>query len=237
MRKAPAIFASGIGADRMGRLAALFDVGTAVCDVAMTGTFSEHALLLTASPENGVLDDLFRRGMGRCIEVDGYSDPEVREAACRADRSDLFLSLTTATTYRGSVSRWVMQGIGLRQVLTPERRDDIELALQEAISNAVLHGNLQMDSLDGVSVAALERFHAETALRLELPAFADRRVEVAVTLGRAVTIEVVDQGVGYIWSPRGGGVASGRGIALIATISDDFEVLQNGRCMRMSFAL
>ena len=112
----------------------------------------------------------------------------------------------------------------------------MELALQEAISNAVIHGNLSVHSLQDPSLTALERFSSEVAEKLADPELANRRLKVAAQLDEAgIVIDVTDQGPGFVPGVRKSSVASGRGISLIETLVSGWELLDDGRRVRLRF--
>ena len=112
----------------------------------------------------------------------------------------------------------------------------MELALQEAISNAVIHGNLSVQSLEDPSLSALARFSSEIEERLADPELANRRLKVAVQLGEGgTTVDVIDQGPGFTPGARKSSVASGRGISLIESIVSAWELLDDGRRIRLRF--
>jgi len=104
--------------------------------------------------------------------------------------------------------------------------DDCELALEEALVNALEHGNLGLDSSLRPDDAALEdRYVAERLRRLADPIFGDRlvKVEIAIDEGKS-TIVVEDEGSGFDASsldeepsPLG---ASGKGLWLIRRAFD-----------------
>ncbi|MCG5242083.1 hypothetical protein FHS63_003266 [Azospirillum doebereinerae] len=156
----------------------------------------------------------------------------------RAGASDLYINLTTATANELHLAGRVLTALAERHPLPDDRRNDLELALHEAISNALVHGNLQVDGMKELSAVELERFSHELVARLADPALAHRRVEVAVLLeaGTAV-IDVADEGAGFTPTPQDGRGASGRGLDLIATIAESVELCDGGRRIRMRFPL
>lgn len=132
----------------------------------------------------------------------------------------------------------VCTALSVRVKLDSERLQDIELALHEAVSNAVVHGNLAVSSFDELSVSAMERFAVEMAGRLEDPALGTRLVEVACDCHDGLlVVEVADQGQGFDAHREAGNMASGRGLLLIDALSDGYQLLDGGRRIRMRFKL
>lgn len=166
------------------------------------------------------------------------SDTALASAVERARRADLYAFVTTAAANQLHLAGRILQAIAARRTLVGAQRDDMELALHEAISNAVVHGNLQVEGMKGLSVAALERFSHDLAERMADPAYANRRVEVAAWLeDDAVTVEVADEGSGFARPEHIDYGASGRGLDLIAAIAEEIQLLDSGRRIRMRFPL
>jgi len=170
------------------------------------------------------------------IEVAALADHSILELIRRASDTSLYISFTTITANRRDLAGELLGVIGQRRRLTRDNRDNIELALHEAVSNAVLHGNLQLESLSGLSVDALERFSNDLTHRITDPDFANRRIDVICDLnGDAVTIDVVDQGNGFLLKSRPNPQASGRGFDLIGASCQSFRLLDGGRRLSMRF--
>lgn len=172
------------------------------------------------------------------IEVGSLSATEVGRLIRRASEVDCYLSLTSATANDLHLAAQVVATVARRHRLDGVRRDDIELAIHEAISNAVVHGNLEVDGMKAVSIVALDRFSADLARRIADPAFASRRIEVAVRFEEAgLSVEVADEGAGFTPADGREPGASGRGLDLIRSIASDCTLLDGGRRIRMRFAL
>lgn len=181
------------------------------------------------------------------IEAGDLEDAALAGLAGRATAADLFVSVTTATANTLQLARHLVQALAARHPLPEERGSDIEFALHEAVSNAVVHGNLQVQGMKGLTVEALERFSQDLADRLADPALARRRVEVGLRLaGETLWIEVADEGEGFLPAapdapaPPGriaGCESSGRGLDLIGSVVRSLRLLDGGRRIRMEFAL
>lgn len=175
------------------------------------------------------------------IEASPLDDEAVLAQVGRAAQADVYACLTTATANQLHLAGRIMDAIAARCPLDPEHRDDIELVLHEAISNAVVHGNLQVEGMKGLSVEALDRFSSAMANRMADPSFAGRRIEVSCWFPAAgeLLVEVADEGSGFVPQDREGAGpdASGRGLDLIAAIARQVELLDHGRRIRIRFAL
>lgn len=195
-------------------------------------------LALVGSPQAAEPAEVWETPFSAWIEPSSLSDRELSRAATRADDADLFAFLTTATSNHLHLAGRIVAVIAARRPLDSARRDDLELALHEAISNAVVHGNLQVEGMKGLSMEALERFSHDLAARMADPAFATRRVEVGVWMeDHAVVVEVADEGTGFARRDPTDHGASGRGLELIGAIAGELELLDGGRRIRMRFPL
>ena len=73
---------------------------------------------------------------------------------------------------------------------------NLDLCLQEALANAIVHGNLAIPS--ALKEESWEQFEALVREREALPEFVDRQVTIRCQLSpQRMTIEVEDQGAGF----------------------------------------
>ncbi|PWC82714.1 hypothetical protein TSH100_22260 [Azospirillum sp. TSH100] len=157
--------------------------------------------------------------------------------------NDLYLNLTTATAHDLQLGGRLLAALSARHPLIGDRRDDMELALHEAVSNALVHGNLGVDGMKELSAQELARFSRDLGDRLADPALAARRIVIAIRIdpaedgGPLATVEITDEGAGFTPGPRTNAGASGRGLDLIAHIAEGLEIEDGGRRIRMRFRL
>ena len=235
--QANTLYGVGVSAERLEEFAAAAGIkcGPVVADLPADEEL-DSAIVLAAALEDEELAEIISRGAVTCIEVDGLDVADVAASLRLARSSSIFICLTTASAYRIQLAHRVVQAIARRRPLTEERCYDMELALQEAISNAVIHGNLSVQSLQDPSLTALERFSSEIAEKLADPELANRRLKVAALLNEAgIIIDVIDQGPGFVPGIRKSSIASGRGISLIETLVSGLELLDDGRRIRLRF--
>ena len=175
------------------------------------------------------------------IETAPLDDATVATQIDRATQADLYACVTTATANQLHLAGRIVTAVDSRHPLGETQRDDIELVLHEAISNAVVHGNLQVEGMKGLSVDALDRFSNALAARMADPTYATRRIEVSCWLQPegVLLVEVADEGSGFVPHDREGSTAnaSGRGLDLITAIAQQVDLLDNGRRIRIRFAL
>ncbi|MCP1613776.1 hypothetical protein J2848_005473 [Azospirillum lipoferum] len=173
------------------------------------------------------------------------SEPVIQlaEMLAEAAGNDLYLNLTTATAHDLQLGGRLLAALNARHPLTGDHRDDVELALHEAVSNALVHGNLGVAGMKELSARELERFSRDLGARLADPALAARRIAIAIRIDPAednrplATVEISDEGAGFTPGPRTSTGASGRGLDLIAGISAGLEIEDGGRRIRMRFRL
>ncbi|MEI6985114.1 MAG: ATP-binding protein [Rhodospirillaceae bacterium] len=170
------------------------------------------------------------------IEVGVLSDQSLLDLIRCATQTSLYFSLTTATANRLNLSNEVLQALAHHRPLNDTARDNIEVALHEALSNALIHGNLQLDSLAALTIEALEAFSSTLMRRITDPNYANRRVDVACAFeDGAMVIDVVDQGSGFIYKPRSESAVCGRGIEFIKSSCQSYVLLDSGRRLKMRF--
>lgn len=117
-------------------------------------------------------------------------------------------------------------------------RHKIELALHEALANALFHGNLEVDS-ELRREASSAYFDLAEQRRHERP-YSHRAIEVKVSIeGAEVEVEVRDQGPGFDTSrlerltAPSPDMLSGRGLLLIRSCMDEVAFNHRGNCVRM----
>jgi CheY-like chemotaxis protein/anti-sigma regulatory factor (Ser/Thr protein kinase) len=118
-------------------------------------------------------------------------------------------------------------------------RTRIGIALEEALSNALYHGNLEVDSrLREEGDAA---FYQAVEQRRGLPPYARRRIYVDASFSRREAVFAVrDEGPGFDpaalpdpTDPENLDKASGRGILLMRTFMDEVHYDETGSAVRM----
>jgi anti-sigma regulatory factor (Ser/Thr protein kinase) len=189
-------------------------------------------------------------GSDDCIAIEppegdlGYAALNARFA-----REKLIISVTTATAFRCALSYVVMTVLSRRLDKPVASLCDFESAMQEAISNAVLHGNLAISTLEGTDPAALEERIREIQQRLNDPILALRRVTVTCDWdSETISVAVYDEGAGFYVasSPtaanRSGNPAlnelagGGRGLNMIRQLVQSVAIDARHNGIRMTFA-
>jgi anti-sigma regulatory factor (Ser/Thr protein kinase) len=160
----------------------------------------------------------------------------------RHDRDGLFLSLTTVTAYRQNIASLLVAKLAERISLDEYQRECMETALYEAITNAVLHGNLGIAEHPGTGLDGLEELGQLVQHRLAQQALALKRVRITAHWSKAkIEISIRDEGEGYgaqpdeIRAPPQCGF-SGRGLMIVRAMADRTEVREGGRCLCLAFS-
>lgn len=116
----------------------------------------------------------------------------------------------------------------------------VSTALTEALSNAIDHGNLELDST--LREKSEQEYAKQREERMQQTPYRDRRVHVTVKLTPPeVTYVIRDEGPGFDWSklpdptdPENLLKASGRGVMLIRTFMDDVTFNDSGSEITMT---
>ncbi|WP_237051518.1 ATP-binding protein [Magnetospirillum sp. ME-1] len=119
---------------------------------------------------------------------------------------------------------------------------DLRLTLQEAVSNAVMHGNLCLDGRLRGSREGLSLFTQTMQQRLADPRYARRPVTIAADWNQShLVIRVEDRGRGFqppaISLPVAPQACSGRGIGQIRALCQRVSFSRHGRRISMRFSL
>lgn len=131
----------------------------------------------------------------------------------------------------------LMRQLGL---FDPAEQMRVGVAVQEAVVNAVVHGNLQVSS--ALKSGDWEGYHRTIAERAAAPPYRDRRVTVTLRAerGRSLTVTVADQGPGFApeslpdpTDPANIEKGSGRGLLLIRTFFDRVTHSPTGNVITM----
>ncbi|MGJ5181941.1 ATP-binding protein [Bradyrhizobium oligotrophicum] len=187
------------------------------------------------------LEAALARPTRQCVETDLIDGCDRFEDVELPGRDRLSLVVTTRSAYRHSIVKTFVDALRARLPLTEDLRIRIHSAAQEALMNAVLHGNLRIDgelrgSLDGLIAA-----QAIIETRLNSPEIGDALIRLdAVWTATDVAITIRDSGDGYDYSsvrpPVEDGV-SGRGLEILQVFSDRVTVLNGGTTVRLEFRL
>ncbi|BAE52342.1 ATP-binding protein [Paramagnetospirillum magneticum] len=154
------------------------------------------------------------------------------------------LSLQTATAYRLETLELVAEAIraNFRDV-SPDTADLMEISLAEALSNAVIHGNLGIPNHLRATAEGFVEFQRIMQRRMADPALSCRRIEINVHARRpdCICIAVTDQGGGFNLEEKLAHTAhatakNGRGLCLIRKATHSLQGEDGGRTLAMMFS-
>lgn len=119
-------------------------------------------------------------------------------------------------------------------------RTRIGVALEEALSNALVHGNLAVDS--ALKEQDDDAYHALVRQRLELAPFCDRRIHLVTRVStEQATFEIRDEGTGFDptalpdpTDPANLEKLTGRGVLLMRTFMDEVVYNDAGNTVTMT---
>ncbi len=156
------------------------------------------------------------------------------------DQYQMQLSLSAATAYDSNVARIFCQALAERAA--PPKCDwpMLQIAVHEALANAVIHGSLEVGSFSRTSLQEFETYNKEISTRLKDKSFTQRRVTLSARWDEdEIEIRVQDQGPGFILDRQAGAAndfASERGLGIIHEAADLVQIQDGGRRVIFTFA-
>ena len=154
-------------------------------------------------------------------------------------RAALSLHLSTSSAARLDAADAFCTAMAKRAPHLAGRLGDMRFAVHEAIANAVMHGNLGLDSAMRANLAGLTRFAEVMEQRLADPAHARLPVVIAARLsGDWLLISVEDKGRGFRLqdvSRPASAAAGGMGLSIIAKCCRRIRFSNGGRRITMMF--
>ncbi|WKA29842.1 ATP-binding protein [Bradyrhizobium roseum] len=181
----------------------------------------------------------------QCIEADLADECQIAEPRHRI-MGHLSLLVTTKSAYRHHISRAFVEAIESRTTLSNDLHDRIYTATQEAVMNAVLHGNLRIEAGLRDNLERFVEFHESIERKLALPEVAGGMVRVdALWNSKMLYVVIRDSGDGYdkaavpsLSETIGDSpVGRGRGLSILETICDRVVLLHGGRAIKLGFRI
>lgn len=209
---------------------------------ALTSVTSEADVIVIAKPDRKSIERLLStQPPYALIEVPAPATVYGKRLKRALSMHGLFLSLTTATAFNADLTNLICQACSVRLPLSEERRFDIETAVEEALSNAMVHGNLDIASVLRNDPSDFELYCDLVNERLTTPLYAERRIEVLTTwTPESLDIEVHDEGRGYDIANFQAlpqlEAKCGRGFSLIRDLTRNVTIGEHGRSLTMSFS-
>lgn len=153
-----------------------------------------------------------------------------------------YLLLSTASAMRCEPDRLLMEVLAQRTRLSPKTRERIETALHEALLNALLYGNLELDSSQRQTIKGFDAYCEDVESRLADPAFKGRWVEIRASWSREqVDIDIMCAGPGFdekkIRAIRTPNQKYGWGMLIMREIADSMVYSEQGRNLSLRFKI
>jgi anti-sigma regulatory factor (Ser/Thr protein kinase) len=152
-------------------------------------------------------------------------------------RAKCVFALASSSALFHPLVTYLQERTGQMRICDESDRTRIGVALEEALANALYHGNLEVGSeLRGEDDDAYRGLILE---RLKQPPYRDRRIHVEVKMSRdQATFVVRDEGTGFDPSslpdptdPVNLEKASGRGLLLMRTFMDEVQYNDRGNAV------
>ncbi len=152
----------------------------------------------------------------------------------------LHVSLSTATCFSLDLAPYLCATMVARGWLSADRRADAEICVHEAVSNAIVHGNLDVHQGPSADAGAFDGFFRAVQTRLADRAHAARRVTVeAVADPDMLCITIRDEGRGHpghvLTAVERLEAKSGRGIRIMGELADRVAFTEGGRAANLYF--
>ncbi|MCS7306085.1 MAG: ATP-binding protein [Thermoguttaceae bacterium] len=179
------------------------------------------------------LAERLRQTVAKVLTAAGVQRLQPRLLGCITESSCLFL-LENDLSLIGPLIGYLQENLAHIGLLDPAERMRVGLAVEEALSNAIIHGNLELSSqLKDLENHAFEKLLAQ---RRTSPPYCFRKVslEVSITPEEARFV-ITDEGPGFNpqelpnpLDPANLERCSGRGILLMKTFMDQVQYNQKG---------
>jgi anti-sigma regulatory factor (Ser/Thr protein kinase) len=181
----------------------------------------------------------------QCVEAGLADECHIGEPRQRI-MGHLSLLVTTRSAYRHPISRAFVEAIESRTALSNDLHDRIYTATQEAVMNAVLHGNLRIEGGLRDNLEHFVEFHESIEQKLALPEIAGGLIRVdALWNSKMLYVVIRDSGDGYEKADvpslsdtiAGTPAGSGRGLSILEAICDRVILLHGGRAIKLGFRI
>lgn len=237
-RSSATLFGDGVGRDALVQLADRYGF-TLAPEGAQPVAGEGRNVLVISKKSVETLTPWLSRPINSYLElIDGEADinPETLELLTT---SQLCFSLATSTAFLNDCAALACEALVARGVLTPMRRGDLELSLHETVSNAIVHGNLSIQSNMKGDITNFAKFAQGLQEQMTSPK-ANLRVDVSASWDNEfLDVTVADKGKGYDASklPKNSDpfAPAGRGLAIIRSLALSMNVTQGGRVTTLRF--
>ena len=216
--------------------AAFLQPGPAVLDMAPPGpqAQSPYFFLLTS---RHALPEILKAHHHIFMEVGRQAALDISLTRILEQSPGFAICMTTASAYHTGMAHHATVALGMRFGVPYHKIMQMETCLQEAVVNAIVHGNLGIDS-DFDSRENMDVHYMRIERQLKHEPYRYRRVTVCAWEDESgLRVGVTDQGQGFSLPEGRPGhlLPHGRGLHLIQTIADKAWVDEDRRTLLMTF--
>ncbi|MBX2830058.1 MAG: SpoIIE family protein phosphatase [Rhodospirillales bacterium] len=165
-------------------------------------------------------------------------------SAKNAPKNALSLCLSTRSAYLLPIARKFVTALRHRGMIGENIAPTIEMAVQEAFANSLIHGNLELDTSGHLSMNSFTELGEETQRRLASTQYGARAIVLTARKRRNghVIISILDQGKGFTPPDEkatkdiaGRKTTFGRGLPLIRSLCHSVSFSRGGRTIELEF--
>lgn len=159
-------------------------------------------------------------------------------------KHDLMVCLSTRSAYHLPVARKFVTSLRHRGLIGDSIASSVEMAVQEAFANSLIHGNLELDTGGHLSMDRFKELGEETERRLASAHYGARAMVLTARRRKNghIVITINDQGNGFIPPDEKAtpnidrkDTTFGRGLPLIRSLCQSVNFLRGGRTIELTF--
>lgn len=215
-------------------------------------TVDSHSVFLFTKPTEDTLTQAIRGGFSGCLELTEHAglDDSTRRLICQANNDIWFASFFSKSIYKSPFVAKLVEHLtsdsDASSHLDPAM---MRTAIDEAVLNSIVHGNLGLPSPPIDSIDDLSAFYEEVGNRITEPQFSHKRIAIQTWReGESIWVSVGDEGS---WhrdfkerrdthsdTLHGGTTErrkTGRGLDIIYSTAKDVYIDSHNRCLAMRF--
>jgi anti-sigma regulatory factor (Ser/Thr protein kinase) len=204
-------------------------------------TAFNHTPYYFTLPEATQLNAILRKPNRFFLEIGARDSLESALDAIFAADPSFALNVSTLSAYDGAFSDHVSMALERRFFIEPRLRMNIRTCLQEALANAIIHGNLALES-PKASAKSFHYFLEAIHYRMAQDHFQALRICIMATCEEQYfTLSICDQGKGFPHhalsaSPKSNALC-GRGLFLIQSLANHVWIENDNKTLSMRFNL
>lgn len=232
------LYGDGVPPETLQKVAAQHGLELAPAGIHPNGHATQNILLIS-KVDTAHLSPALSAPYDAYIELIGDGAQLNSETTEGLQNGKLCFSLATDTAYQMDSAAMICDALSARGILSPMRRPDVELSLHECLSNAVVHGNLALQSNMKGDIGNFAKFAQELQQRMA-SSEAKKRVDVIASWDHEfLDISVMDKGDGYDETKLPANIdpfaPAGRGLAIIRSLTLAMNVTHGGRVTTLRF--